>query len=215
MWQYNYMTTSNSDPAKVLIRVLRTQKELSVSRRISTRGAAQRKSMIVQTSPILARCQSPSNAGVSPLDSPKVSTAGFWSVGGGERAGGGGKLRSGDGRRWSVASLPSSSGYGTTPGSSAVSSRCSSQERLHQPHHQSQLNHQERLARQHFDSNESNPSLVDIEEGRRSPSFRPRSRSLRLATVSVLLSETSIKSCHQVPNINYPLINLFWFVVHQ
>ena len=162
--------------------------------------------MIVQTSPILARCHSPSNAGVSPLDSPKVSNAGFWSTGGGERTGGGGgKLRSGDGRRWSVASLPSSSGYGTTPGSSAVSSRCSSQERLHQPHHQphhqSHLNHQERLARQHFDSNESNPSLVDIEEGRRSPSFRPRSRSLRLATVSLLLSESSIKSCYQVLSI--------------
>merc|ERR1719510_1035197 len=88
---------------------------------------------------------------------------------------------------WSVASLPSSSGYGTTPGSSAVSSRCSSQERLHQPHHQSHLNHQERLARQHFDSNESNPSLVDIEEGRRSPSFRPRSRSLSSPIRSALI----------------------------
>lgn len=190
--------TSNSNPPNLDLPI---QKELSVSRRISTRGAAQRKSMIVQTSPILARCHSPSNAGVSPLDSPKVSNAGFWSAGGGERpggGGGGGKLRSGDGRRWSVASLPSSSGYGTTPGSSAVSSRCSSQERLHQPH-QSHLNHQERLARQHFDSNESNPSLVDIEEGRRSPSFRPRSRSLRLATVSKLQSEISIKSCYQVP----------------
>jgi microtubule-associated serine/threonine kinase len=30
----------------------------------------------------------------------------------------------------------------------------------------------------HFSSNDSNPSLVDLEEGRRSPSLRPRSRSL-------------------------------------
>ena len=114
--------------------------------------------------------------------------------------------RSGDGRRWSVASLPSSSGYGTTPGSSAVSSRCSSddnvtmsmmimmsvcvrcssQERLgqppgerpgHQPRHSSHHDHP--VTPEHGDFNEASHSLLDAEEGRRSPSFRPRSRSLR------------------------------------
>ena len=92
-------------------------------------------------------------------------------------------LRSGDGRRWSVASLPSSSGYGTTPGSSAVSSRCSSQERLPgsgggggPPSHQDQQPYSAAFEPQDF---ESSQSLLDVEEGRRSPSFRPRSRSLR------------------------------------
>ena len=129
--------------------------------------------------------------------------------------------RSGDGRRWSVASLPSSSGYGTTPGSSAVSSRCSSddnvtmsmmimmsvcvrcssddnvimmsvcvrcssQERLgqppgerpgHQPRHSSHHDHP--VTPEHGDFNEASHSLLEAEEGRRSPSFRPRSRSLR------------------------------------
>ena len=31
----------------------------------------------------------------------------------------------------------------------------------------------------HFSSNDSNPSLIDDDGGRRSPSIRPRSRSLR------------------------------------
>jgi len=140
------------------------KKELSVSRRATSRS--QRKSMIVQTSPTLPRCHSPSSC-VSPLDSPKVSPSQFAFV----------NIKKADGRRWSVASLPSSSGYGTTPGSSNVSSQCSSQERLHQltaPAGGQDLQTMHR----HFSSNDSNPSLVDFDEGRRSPSLRPRSRSL-------------------------------------
>ena len=79
--------------------------------------------MIVQTSPTLPRCHSPSanqlSAGAnslqpaglnSPMDSPKVSPNQFAFA----------NVKKADGRRWSVASLPSS-GYGTTPGSSNVS----------------------------------------------------------------------------------------------
>ena len=81
--------------------------------------------MIVQTSPTLPRCHSPSAsqlaaganslqpAGLnSPMDSPKVSPNQFAFA----------NVKKADGRRWSVASLPSS-GYGTTPGSSNVSVR--------------------------------------------------------------------------------------------
>lgn len=52
------------------------------------------------------------------------------------------------GRRWSVASLPSS-GYGTnTPGSSSVSSQCSSQEKIHQMCHLASL-HDEHVINSH------------------------------------------------------------------
>ena len=109
--------------------ILFLQKEISLSssagsgpnRRPSTRS--HRKSMIVQTSPTLPRCHSPSAsqlaaganslqpAGLSsPMDSPKVSPNQFAFA----------NVKKADGRRWSVASLPSS-GYGTTPGSSNVS----------------------------------------------------------------------------------------------
>merc|ERR1719474_2398045 len=101
------------------------------------------------------------------LDSPKVSPSQFAFV----------NIKKADGRRWSVASLPSSSGYGTTPGSSNVSSQCSSQERLHQLAAPA-AGHDLQTMHRHFSSNDSNPSLVDYEEGRRSPSLRPRSRSL-------------------------------------
>lgn len=124
-----------------------------------------RKSLASNTSPTLPRCHSPISHGV-PLDSSRnMSPSQHFICAPMKRC---------DGRRWSLASLPSS-GYGTnTPGSSNVSSQCSSQEKLHP------LNaNQEDSHTHHFSSNESNPGLE--EDGRHSPIIRPRSRSLSLA----------------------------------
>ncbi|XP_039297809.1 microtubule-associated serine/threonine-protein kinase 3 [Nilaparvata lugens] len=145
-----------------------TMKELNIGRRSSR--VLQRKSFISNTSPTLPRCHSPMSG--SPLESPRMSPSQHFPFPTVKRPYNhlGNECR-GDGRRWSVASLPSS-GYGTTPGSSNVSSQCSSQERLHQlpsvP-----TSDELRLLTRHFSSNDS----AD-DEGHRSPLSRPRSRSL-------------------------------------
>lgn len=168
--------------------------------RKTSRIHTHRKSFIANTSPTLSRCYSPMPS--SPLESPRVASNQHFPFIPIKRPFNhlNTDCRSDGNRRWSVASLPSS-GYGTTPGSSNVSSQCSSQEKLHQLPNIPTTAELHELTK-HFSANDTD------EEIRRS-FMRPRSKSLSspsrspifdndIAAMNVLYKERFPKAIQQM-----------------